>query len=165
MTGPLTIHLIELAETLHDLRRRLRQAARLEVARAVGEALREASLALICGPTRYRAPNHTVRPEWDDPWQEPATDPWRSGASYRETSARDDPEDTQGRSPLPPAVLVGLAAARWGYVRTRQVGPALLLGLLVGVAAHSGGPTVQALLEAWSATHDLLHHPGPDARP
>ena len=109
MTGPLTVHLIELAETLRDLRRRLRQAARLEVARAVGEALREASLALICGPARYRTTQRAAPSAWDDPWQEPGDDPWQSRDPFPEPDDP-DPEDPPARPAVPPAVLAGLAA-------------------------------------------------------
>jgi hypothetical protein len=61
--------------------------------------------------------------------------------------------------------VAGLVAARWGFVRTRQLGPALLIGLFIALAAYAGGPTVKALLESWSAALDLLSYPGPDRRP
>jgi hypothetical protein len=66
--NPLSLHVAELAETLQALRRRLRQTARLEVARAVGEALRQLTHSLICGPERYGTPVRAVPSPWDDPW-------------------------------------------------------------------------------------------------
>jgi hypothetical protein len=69
--------------------------------------------------------------------------------------------DPRGRA-LSPALVIGWGMARWGYVRTRQLGPALVLGLVVAVAAHAGGPLLQALLQAWSAALELLLFPGSD---
>jgi hypothetical protein len=60
--GTLSMHLGELAEALQELRRRMRHTARVEVARALGEALRELTLAMICGPARYGAPRNAFPP-------------------------------------------------------------------------------------------------------
>ncbi len=166
MTGTLTAHLAELAEALRDLRRRFRQAARVEVARAIGEALREVTLAMICGPVRYPSTARTPSSAWDDPWQDPAADPWdfhRSTFPQQEVEASD--RERESSMILPPALVAGLGAARWGFIRTRQIGPAILIGLLVALAAHAGGHTVKVLLEAWSAANDLLSYPGPEWRP
>jgi hypothetical protein len=164
MTRTLTAHVIELAETLHDLRRRFRQAARIEVARAVGEALREVALAMICGPVRFPAPARSADSAWDDPWQDASADPWPApvGAA-REVEA--DDRHRESPPPLPPALVAALGAARWGFVRTHQVGPAILIGLLVGVAVRAGGPTVKAVVEAWSVADDLLNYTGSNQRP
>jgi len=164
MTGTLTAHLVELAEALHDLRHRFRQAARVEVARAIGEALREVTLAMICGPVRYPSTARTASSAWNDPWQDPAADPWDSHCTYPQEVEASDGERESSMT-LPPALVAGLGAARWGFARTRQIGPAILIGLLVALAAYAGGPTVKALLEAWSVATDLLSYPGPDRRP
>lgn len=161
MITSLTSHLGDLVETLHDLRRRLRQTARVEVARAIGEALREVTLALICGPVRYPSAARAGYSAWEDPWQDPGADGWDSGRPFPpegETTV----EDRERGLSLPPALVAGLGAARWGFLRTRQIGPAILMGLLVALAACAGGPTVKTLLEAWSATRDLLSFSAPD---
>ena len=49
MNETLTAHLADLANTLRDLRWRFREAARVEVARAIGEAPREFAVELIGG--------------------------------------------------------------------------------------------------------------------
>ena len=159
-TATLTAHLGELAETLSNLRRRFRQAARVEVARAVGEALRDVAQDLICGPARAAPVSRAGYTHWDDdPWHEPARDPWQAGYADPEEDVRDDDAPTRS-SPLEPAVVVALAVARWGFLRTGQLVPAALIGLLVGFAAYAGGPAAEALLGAWSAANELLTFPG-----
>ena len=56
MTTTLAAHASELAEALHDLRRRLRQAARVEVARILSEALREFTLTMLGEPVHVPPP-------------------------------------------------------------------------------------------------------------
>jgi hypothetical protein len=164
MTNPLTVHLVDLAENLADLRRRFRRAARTEVAQAVGEALRELARTMICGPARSaKAPLSRYSSAWDDPWQEPAVDSWQWNASLREAVERDETARPAPR--WQSAALAGLTAARWALVRTRQLAPAVLIGLVVALAAYVGGPTIEALLDAWSSAIDLLPYPGPDQRP
>jgi hypothetical protein len=160
----LSLHVAELAEALQELRRRLRQTARLEVARAVGEALRELALSVICGRARFGTGVHGVSSPWDDPWQEPALEPWHSRAGYMPDEGEDDAEFRR-RLVLPAALVAGLGAARWGYVRTRQPALALLIGLLAALTAHAGGPTLKALLRSWSTANQLLNFPGLDIDP
>jgi hypothetical protein len=163
MTPILTVHLGDLAESLAQLRRRFRQTARFEVARAVGEALHELALALICGPVRYRASTSPHAASWDDPWQDVAVDPWHTEVPLTEESERDNPPYSASR--LRPALVVGLGAARWSFVRTRQLPLAVAIGLVASLAAYGGGPTIQALLNAWTTANDLLNYPDPDRRP
>ena len=164
-TTPLTLHLGELAESLHELQRRFRQAARVEVARAIGDALREFTQAMICGPVRYPATAPNAYSAWDDNlWQERGDAEPQFPGNYAEDLEEND-EEAHGSLTVPPALMAGLAAARWGYLRTRQIGPALLIGLVVAIAAGAGGPTVKALLNAWATAQDLLNHPGPGPRP
>jgi hypothetical protein len=157
MTTTLTDHLVGLAATLNDLRRRVRQAAREEVARAVGEALRQVALSMIGGSPRP-LPRRSAYSAWDDPWQDPAEDPWTAGASFQEETF-DAGRSVAEASPLHPAVVAGLLAVRWGYARTRQPLSAVAIGLGVSFAAFAGGPTMQALVAAWSAANDLLYYP------
>lgn len=148
MNTSVAAHAGDLAETLVDLRRRFRQAARYEVARAVAEALRDAAMMIVCGPARPMSSYSA----WDDPWADPVDDPWHA----RNNVVDADDGNSRPILRLSPAVLAGVGAARWSYTRTRQVGLAMLIGLLVALAAKLGGPTVQALLRAWSVAEDLL---------
>jgi hypothetical protein len=161
MRTTLAAHAGDLAQALHGLCRRLRHAARIEVARAIGEALEEVTRAMICGPDHCPSMPRTASSTWDDPWQEPSEDPWQCHRSDAREMSAEDSEPMRAALSFP-AVAMGLGAARWGFLRTRQIGPALLIGLLVALAASAGGPTVKALLEAWSAATCLLSYPCPD---
>lgn len=155
MNKTLTAQIGELAESLHDLRRRFRHSARYEVACAIGEALRDGAMALIGGPApRAKMPGRGYS-AWDDPWGDPAADRWQGPEAYPDTM-EDDEEGPQGAIRVSPALLVGVGMARWSFARTRQFGPAILIGLIVAIAATMGGPTVKALLKAWSVAIDLL---------
>jgi hypothetical protein len=160
MTGTLTACLGDLAEALHDLRRRFRLAARVEVARAIGEALCEVTRAMICGPSRFHSTPRSGSSDWDDRWQDPAADPWRSHDARSQEDEVDD-EDRTSSSMLPPALVAGLGAARGGFTLTRRMGASFVIGVLVALATYVGGPAIKALLEAWSATTDLLNYPRP----
>jgi hypothetical protein len=163
MRETLTAHLADLVATLNDLRRRLRQAARLEVARAIGEALREVALDMICGPQRYSVRSQSTYSPWDDPWQEADQDRWEPESPIPEYVTPGN-RIAAWSLPLQSAVVLGLGAARLGFVRTGQFVHAALIGVALGVAAYVGGPTINALLGAWSAAHDLMSYPDPERR-
>ena len=76
MTTTLTDHLAELATTLNDLRQRFRQAAHDEVARAMGDALRQVALTMLGSSPRLPPPPRSHYSDWDDPWQDPVEDSW-----------------------------------------------------------------------------------------
>lgn len=155
MSRTLTAQIGDLAESLHDLRRRFRQSARYEVARTVGESLRAAAMAMVCGPAPMPAMPGRGYSAWDDPWGDPAADRWQGPEAYPDTM-EDDVEGPQGGIRVSPAMLVGVGMARWSFARTQPFGPAILIGLIVAIAATMGGPTVKALLRAWSVAIDLL---------
>jgi hypothetical protein len=165
MNRTLTAHLGELAEVLNDLRRRFRQAARVEVARTIGEALRDAAVAMVSGAAPMPARPRRAQSDWDDPWGDSPAE-WHGPEVYADTRDADtrdaDEEDRRSAIRLSPALLAGMGATRWSYTRTRQIGPAVLIGLLVALAATAGGPATKALLKAWSVANDLLSQPGSD---
>jgi hypothetical protein len=148
-------HIAELAESLHDLRRHFRQTARLEVARAVAEALRHAAMAVVCGPAPMPAMARSRYEDWDDPWADALAEPYAGSPPYGERMDT-QPGETQAVLGLSPAVWAGVGAARWCYVRTGNIGPAVLIGLLVVLVAEFGGPSIKALLESWNIANDLL---------
>jgi hypothetical protein len=163
MNYTLTAQIASLVETLRDLRHRLRQSAQLEVARAVGDALREVAFAVICGPAPIQATARPMHTGWeDDPWRDPAFDQWTSHRSFREEPSPAEPLTTLT---LSTAVLAGLGIARWSYVRSQSPGLAASLGILSALGTVAGGPSVRSLLEALSVSQELLRFPGADRKP
>jgi hypothetical protein len=156
MNTKLVDHLGDLALTMEDLRQQFREAARFEVARAIGDALREFALESICGKARPH-PCEPERSDWQDSWTDsPPT--WHEIADSASGSStgvpRASPVCRAGR--LHGAIVVGLAAARWAFGRTRQPAPTIIAGAAVALIALAGGPAVEAMLGAWSAANDLL---------
>ena len=152
MSPTLSASLGDLALNLGELRRQFRAAARLEVGRAVGEALRDFAQAFICGPMRSPRP-HSDLTGLDDPWQESAAD-WADDPIDVRTAPSSTKRVSTAR--LQSALMAGLAAGRWSFGRSGQPYAAVGLGLLVALTALLGGPAVESLLEAWTSAQDLL---------
>jgi hypothetical protein len=149
-----------LAENLNDVRRRLRKAARVEVARAVGDALRDFALTVICGPSRYGIPRYVETSTWNDPWDDDSHDAWTATSSFREPEESTGQGSVTGGLSIQAAIILSVGAARWGYLRTRHVVIAVLIGAAVAIVVLAGGPTVDAFVAAWMPAQDLLNHHG-----
>jgi hypothetical protein len=153
MSRLVTSRIAALAETLGDLRFRLRQAARREVALAVGDALKEIAHAWISGPVQTPFSSRARSP-WQDPWEE--ADPWAEEppSFHREpTMPLQPPLPIPSRIPI--AMTAGLGAARWGLTRTKSIVPAVALGVVAGVVVYAGGPAVDTLVRLWMDGADL----------
>jgi hypothetical protein len=147
-----TSRIAELAETLGDLRFRLRQAARREVALAVGDALKELAHVWICGPVRPCSDRAAA--SWSDPWEE--DDPWADEPhSYHEEQTMPLRSPAPMASRIPIALTAGLGAARWGLTRTHNVIPAVALGVVASIVVYAGGPSIDALVRLWMEGADL----------
>jgi hypothetical protein len=147
MSSLVTSRIADLAETLGDLRFRLRQAARREVALAVGDALKELAHIWICGPISdsYSAQARSTGYEsWDD------DDPWADEpCSYSQEETMSVRSTIPIPSRIPIALTAGLGAARWGLTRTQSVIPAVAIGVVAGVVVYAGGPSIDALVRLW----------------
>jgi hypothetical protein len=160
MRGTLTVYLGDLAESLLELRRRFRRAARLEVARAVGETLQELALTAIGGYGRSASPRAQSTSNWGDPWQDDlAESAWESNAAFSKSFEDEAPARDIKAPPLRAALVLGLGAARWGYCRTRQPVVAIFVGAVVVLVVLVGGPAVEAFADAWATATDLVGFP------
>ena len=139
----------DLAHHLSELRRRFRATARVEVGRAVGGTLHDLAVDAICGRTAL--PSRTDYDDWDDPWE---ASPASSGRHPDDTAVAGDADRVAVR--IRGAFLAGLTAGRWALRRTRQPVLAAAIGLLVGLAALLGGPTIERSIEAWLSAHELF---------
>jgi hypothetical protein len=145
----LSAHLGDLALTLGDLQRQFRSAARLEVGRAVGEALRQFAVASICGPV---VASRRTSDSWDDSWETPQSWP------QDDLAENDDmlPSQTASLARIQAVVLLGISGARWAYLRTRHPAAALAVGLVLVLLGLLGGRPANALLDVWSSANALL---------
>jgi hypothetical protein len=155
MSRLITSRIADLAETLGDLRFRLRQAARREV--ALGDALKELAHVWICGPARNPFSRGAQSPT-QDPWED--DDPWADqphSFSQEEPMSFRSPTSLPSRIPI--ALTAGLGATRWGLTRTQSVIPAVALGVVAGVVVYAGGPSIDTLVRLWLDGTDLTSMP------
>jgi hypothetical protein len=145
-------HMGELAASLGDLQRQFRQAARVEVARAIGDAIRQFAVTAIGG---VGSSSRTVDDDWHDRWRAPDAS-WPDDEDFDSARPGNASSGSVDLTRLHAAVLLGIGGARWTFARTRHPAAALAVGLLLVLVGIAGGRTADAILEAWSAAHDLL---------
>ena len=180
MTNPLASSLVsrshQLAEQLHELRSRVREAVAAELGRVVADAVRDLLTAALRGrppdpeSTTHRRPGHLR----DDPWDDDPDDWERDGGDdysrypdepdERPTQSRPTPNDPRPSTPWASALSVGIVATRWLLARKLRVWPSVGVGVAISTLALAGGPAVRAVLAAVAAALELacLTHPSPD---
>jgi hypothetical protein len=170
MTTLVTTRVHRLADSLAELKVKLRAALATELAGAIGTAVRDVLVVALIDrvvlPARA-SPPHQRPGGWRedgydrerDAWGEPR-DPW------------DDPDDyDRGRAParyeraepapMPAvpaaaAVAVGLNVGRWWLAKKGTVAAAVGLGVLATGLGLAGGPVARAALAVLAAATDVL---------
>lgn len=155
MPSPITLQLGRLADRLGDLRVRLKDAARIEVAQAIADALADTTRSLICGPGDRRPDRYDNAP-WDDPWREPYVEA-RSWAKSHDAASPPD----RSSAPYQTALMTGFAVARWSLMRTGQPAAAVGLAVAAALVVLFAGERIAPLLDICSATQELLDYPKP----
>jgi hypothetical protein len=173
MTGAITQRVHHLADSLGELKVRVRAALATELAGAVGTAVRDVLVValvdrMIAEPTR--SPHSSPRTgawrdeEYDrdrDRWGEPR-DPWADEYDPRDRvpsrATHHDREEAEPPSVVPAAaaVVVGANVGRWWLSRRGSVAAAVGLGVLATGLGLAGGPVARAALAVLAAATDLL---------
>jgi hypothetical protein len=170
----LTTRCRQLADSLAELKLRVRAALATELASAVGTAVRDVLVVALVdrlgapsrsNTTRPPAPRPTSsrddldereRDQWGypkDPWDEPDDYRDRTPARY----ARDEPEvEAMPAIPAAAAVAVGVNVGRWWLAKKGTVAAAVGLGVLATGLGLAGGPVARAALAVLAAATDLL---------
>jgi hypothetical protein len=169
VSATLTTRCRQLADSLAELKLRVRAALATELAQAVGTAVRDVLAAALTD--RLLTPGHPSSPgtpSWRggdparerDPWGYPE-DPWDEPDEYRDRVparyARDEP--AEGRVPAiaaAAAIAVGVRAGRWWLARGGTVAAAVGIGVLAAGLGLAGGPAARAALAVLAAATDLL---------
>ncbi len=176
MTALVTERFHKLAETLSELKMKVRAALATELATAVGTAVRDVLVVSILDRlivTPARAATRTPIPErggcgadgyerdrWDttrDPWADDDT-------RYERTSTRDEREEDEERAEVEPtpavpaatAVAVGVTLGRWWLARKGGLLTAIGAGVLATAIGLGGGPVARAALAVLAAATDVL---------
>lgn len=175
MSAILTTRCHRLADSLAELKAKVRAALATELAGAVGTAVRDVLVIALVdrliapGPQAPARPSAPRVPSWRDDGSEPARDEWgdprdpwdepdgdRDRASSR--FARDEPERVKPLPAVPAAaaVAVGVNVVRWWLARKGTVAAAVGLGVLATALGFAGGPVARAALAVLAAASDLL---------
>lgn len=174
MTALVTTRARRLAETLAELKVKVRAALATELAGAVGSAVRDVLVVALIDratspprasapvPLRGGGPGHGYarpRDSWDesrDPWADSDDDP-QSSAPARYTRDEAD-EHAAAEPPVAPAaaLALGVSAGRWWLGRGGTGASAVGFGVLATVLGLAGGPVARAALAVLAAAADVL---------
>lgn len=170
MTALVTTRCHRLADTLAELKVKLRAALATELAGAVGTAVRDVLVVALIDRLTLpaRTPPSPLRPGgWRedgydrdrDAWGDPR-DPWDDPGDYDRTRAPARYERVEP-APMPvvpaaAAVAVGLNVGRWWLAKKGTVAAAVGLGVLATGLGLAGGPVARAALAVLAAATDVL---------
>jgi len=168
MTALDTARVHRLADSLADLKVKVRAALATELAGAVGTAVRDVLVvALIDRLAAPPRPSAQGRPGgWRghgddrdrDTWGEPR-DPWADPDEYGwdQPLARCEPDEPRPVPVAPAAaVAVGVSVGRWWLARRGTVAAAIGFGVLATALGLAGGPVARAALAVLAAAADVL---------
>ena len=175
MSAILTARCHRLADSLAELKVKVRAALATELAGAIGTAVRDVLVValvdrLVASPrttpppatrptTSWRADeDDRERDEWGyrkDPWDDP------DDADRRPTPARYARDEREEVEPVPAvptaaAVAVGVNVGRWWLARNGSVPAAIGFGVLAAGLGLAGGPVARAALAVLAAAADIL---------
>ena len=167
MTGAMTQRAHRLADSLGDLKLKVRAALATELAGAVGTAVRDVLVValvdrMIAAPTRPGGWRDDGADRDRDRWGD-SRDPWADPDEYdareriparyaHDTHEEDDPVPAVQTA----AVAVGANVGRWWLARNGSVAAAVGLGVLATGLGLAGGPVARAALAVLAAATDLL---------
>jgi len=164
----------QLADSLAELKLKVRAALATELAAAVGTAVRDVLVVALVdrlvapgrpAPTRptahrpsgWRDVDDRGRDEWDYPggsWDD-AGEEDRDRTPSR-TVRHDGEEEPVSGVPAAAAVAVGVDVGRWWLTRHGSTGAAVGLAVLATGLGLAGGPVARAALAVLAAATDLL---------
>lgn len=177
MSAIMTQRCHRLADSLGELKVKVRTALATELAGAVGLAVRDVLIAalidrVLAAPTRpaVRPPTPPRPGGWrddedEDRWGGPK-DPWADPDEYetrdrgrtptRYAREEHDEVDPPPAVPVAAAVAVGVSVGRWWLARQGTVASAVGFGVLATALGLAGGPFARAALAVLAAATDVL---------
>jgi len=165
MTALVTERLHHLAETLADLKVRVRAAIASELGRTIGAAVRDVLVVTLTHrlslPTRSTATDRWHEEAERGQWGQPASphDPWDEDPDNidQQPPAR-SPHESESSPALPAAaaVAVGVHIGRWWLARQGGIIGAVAAGVLVTTLGLATGSVARAALAVIAATADVL---------
>jgi hypothetical protein len=152
--SPIAGKLNALASTLETLKSRVREAMAGEMAKAVGEAVRDVLIVVLCD--QFAAASSPYRSSGTASWHaERERDEWEED-DYPRNDWREAVRTAVPPVPTAAAVAVGVQVGRWCFRRYGVLPLSLGAGALATVIGLSGGVATRAVLAVLSAGVDLL---------
>lgn len=167
MTALVAQRFRSLADTLAELKVKVRTALATELASAVGTAVRDVLVVamidrIIATPPRGRPPTTGGwRDDDSERWGSPK-DPWsdeddpRTDRMPTRYEHHRDEEEPVPAIPATAAVAVGIHVGRWWLARHGTVATAVGVGAVATALGFAGGPFARAALAVLAAATDLL---------
>jgi hypothetical protein len=157
VTGLVTAKMRDLADSLADLKVRLRVALAGELAQHVAKAVGDVVRTLVAGRSEVVGPRPPTRP-WDeqDPWGEEEDDLRRVDPHEREPRDEDAVATLPASAAAPVAIAAAVHVIRWWLGRKGHLLGAIGIGLGVGFLGLTGGTLVRSALAALTAAADLI---------
>ena len=175
MSAIVTQRCHRLADSLAELKVKVRAALATELAGAIGTAVRDvlvmALVDRIITPTRITPPqppssrtaswrddeDDRERDQWGyvrDSWDEPENPRERPRSRYEPEEP--DEVDTTPAVPTAAAIAVGVNVGRWWLAKKGSVPAAIGFGVLATGLGLAGGPVARAALAVLAAAADIL---------
>jgi len=176
MSALVTRRCRRLADSLGELKIKVRAALATELAGAVGLAVRDVLVAalidrMLSAPTRPAVRPPTSRPggwrdeedEDRDRWGSPK-DPWADPDDYdtrdlaRTRYEHEEYDEVEAAPAVPTAavIAIGVNVGRWWLARRGTVPAAIGFGVLATALGLAGGPIARAALAVLAAATDIL---------
>lgn len=157
MTNLVSDKVRDLADSLTDLKVRLRLALAGELAQLVAQAVGDVVRSLVAGRAES-VPTRSSSRSWDerDPWDEQDDDPRRYDPYEREDSDEDPVATLPASAAAPIAIAAAVHVVRWWLGRKGHLLGAIGIGLGVGFLGLTGGTLVRSALAALTAAADLI---------
>jgi hypothetical protein len=172
MTTLVTRRVRQLADTLAELKVKVRAALATELAGAIGNALRDVlvvtMLDRVVGTARPSHSSSRSR-DWRDgeydrereQWGEPR-DPWAEDDDNRDRMQTryelDEPEEEKSAPTIPAAaaVAVGVNIGRWWFAKKGSLITAVGVGVIATTLGLAGGPIARTILSVLTMATDVL---------
>ena len=150
-------HLGRLADTLGELRRRVREAVAVEMGRVVSETVRDLLTAILRREPADRAAEvRTATRHRGDPWNDED-----DSDATPETDADGPPPERAGSGFWPAVLSFGLTVAHWLLRRHPTWWPATGFGTIVAASPLARNPLARNALAAVATAAELVRLTGP----
>ena len=160
MKALVTQRVQRLAESLEELKVKVRTALAAEMANVIGTAVRDILVVALINRILTTPPRsdhwREDTSEDRDPWDDPVDTFDRMPARCEHCDRSETEPASAGSTTAATSIAVGVNVGRWWLTRTGTIPAAIGLGVAVTVLGLAGGPIARAIFAVLAATTDVL---------